>query len=168
MFAKDLKTKIISTHAMKKIHFDRLNGNWKFLLIIILSLLCIALSLFKPISFQNEEVYEWVSTTGFLLQVLFWIKMFWYRNYVNWNAKGINIRIKSAFGKSLAFSRIKSVEITDKRITITKKDEEILLLNLVEFRDDDVEKLYTILMSYKQSKDRKQLQPADELHSQIL
>ena len=134
---------------MKKIHFDRLNGNWKLLLIIILSLLCIGFSLIKPFEFENEKVYKWVSTTGFLLQVIFWLKMFWYRNYVNWNAKGINIRIKSVLGKSLAFDRIKSVEITDKRITITKKDEEILLLNLVEFKDDDVEKLYMILMSHR-------------------
>ncbi|MEL6559406.1 MAG: hypothetical protein AAFQ94_14540 [Bacteroidota bacterium] len=152
---------------MKKIHFDRLNGNWKFLLIIILSLLCIAFSFFKPIEFKNEEMYEWVSTTGFLLQVVFWLKMFWYRNYVNWNTKGINIRINSVLGKSLAFDRIKSIEIADKRITITKKDEEILLLNLVEFKDDDVERLYTILMSYKPPKNRGQDEQADMLHSQI-
>lgn len=112
-------------------------------------------------------MYEWVSTTGFLLQVVFWLKMFWYRNYVNWNTKGINIRINSVLGKSLAFDRIKSIEIADKRITITKKDEEILLLNLVEFKDDDVERLYTILMSYKPPKNRGQDEQADMLHSQI-
>ena len=134
---------------MKKIHFDRLNGNWKFLVIIILSLLCIVFSLFRPVDFENENVYEWISTAGFLLQVLFWLKMFWYRNYVNWNDKGINIRIKSVLGKSLAFDKIKSVDIDGKRIIITKTDEEILLLNLVEYNEDDIERLYMILISHR-------------------
>lgn len=133
---------------MRKIYFDRLNGNWKFLIIIILSLLCIVFTLWQPIKFENEKVYDWVSKAGFLLQVFFWLRMFWYRNYVNWNAKGINIRISSVLGKSLAFDKIESVELDDKRITITKTNDEILLLNLVEFKYEDVERLYTILKSH--------------------
>ena len=131
---------------MKRIHFDHLGKGKYWIILIILSLIFIVIGIAEPFEFENEKIYKYISATGFLLQAIYFSKLFWYRNTVQWNNKGIVIRIKSFLGKSLRFDEIKATEINEKILTLTKSDGKIITLDLNEFAESDTQKLNEIMI----------------------
>ena len=78
---------------------------------------------------------------------MLWLsKLFWYRNTVQWNAKGIVIRINSFLGKGLQFEDIKATEFNVGILTLTKMDGKIITLDLNEFPESDSQKLKEIII----------------------
>ncbi|WP_435264043.1 hypothetical protein [Tenacibaculum sp. nBUS_03] len=130
---------------MKKIHFDNLGKKSYWVLLILLSLIFILVGFFELFQFDNPKNYNYISATGFLLQSLYFSKLFWHKNTVQWNDKGIVIRIKSFLGKSLRFDEIKETELSRKEMTFTKTDGQKIIIDLNEFRDSDNQKLYQII-----------------------
>ena len=131
---------------MKRIHFDHLGKGNYWIILIILSLIFIVIGIVEPFEFENEKIYKYISATGFLLQAIYFSKLFWYKNTVQWNNKGIVIRIKSFIGKSLRFDEIKATELNGKILTLTKSDEKIITLDLNEFAESDTQKLNEIMI----------------------
>lgn len=84
---------------MRRIHFEHLGKGNYWIILIILSLIFIVIGILEPFEFENEKIYKYISATGFLLQAIYFSKLFWYKNTVQWNNKGIVIRIKSFLGK---------------------------------------------------------------------
>jgi hypothetical protein len=74
--------------------------------------------------------------------------MFWHKNYVQWNKKGIVIRIKSFFGVNLNFEDLKSVSFENK-ILILNTYYKIHQININEIYDSDCKKLVSILEDNK-------------------
>ena len=130
---------------MKKIHFDNLGKNKYWLIIILLSLGLIFIEEL-PIEFENPKMYEYLRASGFLLQAIYWSKLFWYKNTVQWNKKGAVIRINSFMGKSLSFDKIKQTELNQNKLTITKIDGEIVTFDLNEIAESDTKKLNEIII----------------------
>ena len=131
---------------MKRIHFDYL-GKWNYwFILIILSLICIVIGIIEPFEFKNKRIYKLVSATGFFLQAIYFSKLLWYKNTVQWNDKGIVIRIKSFPGKSLGFDEINMTEMNEKTMIVTKTNGEIIELNLKEFSESDTQKLNDIMI----------------------
>lgn len=106
---------------MKRIHFDNMK-NMIWIYIIILSLIFIITGGFELIEFENPKVNKIISAIEFFLQAIYFSRLFWHRNTVQWNDKGIIIRIKSFLGKSLRFDEIKATELNGKTLTLTKSD----------------------------------------------
>jgi hypothetical protein len=131
---------------MKKIHFDNLGKKNYWIILILLSLIFILVGFFEPFEFENPKIYKYLSVTGYLLQSLYFSKLFWYKNTVQWNDKGIVIRIKSFFGKSLRFDEIKATELNEKTLILTKTDERKITVDLSEFSDSDTQKLNEIMI----------------------
>ena len=131
---------------MKRIHFDHLGKGNYWIILIILSLIFIIIGIAEPIEFENEKIYKYVSSIGFFLQALYFSKLFWYKNTVQWNDKGIVIRIKSLLGKSLRFNEIKATELNGKTLTLTKTDGNTITLDLNEFSESDTQKLNEIMI----------------------
>ena len=104
---------------MDKIKFDNMNRDWKWGVIIVLSLVLILVGLIEPIPFDNPKIYKKVSALGFFLQTIYFSRLFWYKNYVQWNKVGVNIKINSFLGKSLRFDEIKSVNLEGSKLEIT-------------------------------------------------
>merc|ERR1712169_148126 len=109
----------INSEKMKKIHFDNMK-NWIWIAILILSLIFILSGTFEFMEFENPKINKRISAVGFFLQVIYFSKMFWYKNYVQWNKKGAVIRINSFTSKSLSFDEINKTELNDKKLIITK------------------------------------------------
>ena len=63
--------------------------------------------------------------------------MFWYKNHVQWNKKGANIRVNSFWSKSLNFGQIKSTQMNEKILTITKANENTIAFELNKITDSD-------------------------------
>ena len=130
---------------MKRIHFDNLGKNKYWILIILLSLILIFVEEL-PLEFENPKTYSYIRASGFFLQAVYWSKLFWFKNTVQWNKKGAVIRIKSIFGKSLRFDQIKATELDDGLMTINKKDGTRLKFDLNEFEKSDTQRLNEIMI----------------------
>mgnify|MGYP005872630381 CR=1 FL=1 len=130
---------------MKRIHFDNMKNKF-WITIFLLSVICFIIGIFEPIEFSNIDLNKYILKSGFLLQALYFSQMLWYKNFVQWNKKGINIRINSFFGKSLSFDQVKSTELNEKRLTIIKKNGDKITIDLNEIVDSDSQKLNEIII----------------------
>ena len=130
---------------MQKIYFDNLRNNF-WLGIFILSSLCLIIGIFEFIEFSNPEMNDYIRKAGFLLQALYFSKMFWYKNYVQWNNKGAVIRINSLFGKSFKFLEVQSTELSNKILSITKTNGEKVSVDLNSISESDIRKLNEIII----------------------
>jgi hypothetical protein len=130
---------------MKRINFDNLGKNRDWILILILSLIFILVGEL-PFELENPKMYKYIRATGFLLQILYFSKLFWFKNTVQWNKKGAVIRINSFMGKSLNFNQIRKTELNENKLIIAKDDGEIITFNLNEIIESDTQKLNEIIM----------------------
>ena len=120
--------------------------NWIWIVILILSLIFILGGTFEFIEFENPKINKRVAAIGFLLQVIYFSKMFWHKNYVQWNKKGAVIRINSFTSKSLSFDQIKTTELNDKKLIITKTNGNKVTFDLNEIVHSDTQKLHEIIV----------------------
>ena len=130
---------------MKRIHFDNLGKNKYWIIIILLSLVLIFIEEL-PIEFKNPKFYKYLRASGFLLQAIYWSKLFWFKNTIQWNKKGAVIRINSFMGKSLSFDQIKKTELNENKLIITKNGGEIVTFDLNEVAESDTKKLNEIIV----------------------
>lgn len=130
---------------MKRIHFDNMRNKF-WITIFILSVICFIIGIFEPIEFSNKDLNKHFLKSGFLLQALYFSKIFWYKNYVQWNKKGANIRVNSFLGKSLSFDQVKTTELNAKKLTITKNNGNKIILDLNEISESDSQKLNEIII----------------------
>ena len=120
--------------------------NWICIVILILSLIFILGGTFELFEFENPKLNKRISAVGFFLQVIYFSKMFWYKNYVQWNKKGAVIRINSFSAKTLSFDQIKKTELNDKKLTITKINGNKITFELNEIVESDTHKLNEIII----------------------
>ncbi len=120
--------------------------NWIWIVILILSLIFILAGTFELFEFENPKLNKRISAIGFFLQVIYFSKMFWYKNYVQWNKKGAVVRINSFMGKSLRFDEIKMTELIEKKLIITKDNGNTVTFDLNEIAESDTQKLNEIIV----------------------
>ena len=130
---------------MKKIHFNPLRFKSWSTIIIAVAFICIVAGFFELIPFDNPKNHSKVSALGSLLIAIYYSKMFWYKNYVEWNKLGINIKLNHWLSKSIRFDEVKDVVVNDTTLTIIEKSDfkKIFQTNLIN--PNDVDKLVTIL-----------------------
>ncbi len=131
---------------MKKIHFEKIGKeNFYWIAILIISIVLIISGTFEFIEFENTKLNKFISSLGFLLQSIYFSKMFWFKNYVQWNKKGIFIRTNYWTGKSFKFSEISEYKFSDKLLVITTKDNHKTEFQLHHIFESDILKLRLIL-----------------------
>ena len=130
---------------MKRIHFDNMK-NRIWISMIILSLVFIITGGFELIEFTNPKVNKIIYATGFFLQAIYFSRLFWHKNTVQWNDKGIVIRIKSFLGKSLQFDEIKATELNGRILTLTKYNGKTITIDLNDFAESDTQRLNEIMV----------------------
>ncbi len=120
--------------------------NWIWIVILILSLIFILAGTFELFEFETPKLNKGISAIGFFLQVIYFIKMFWYKNYVQWNKKGAVTRINYLISKSLSFDQIKKIELIEKKLVITKDNGNTVTFDLNEIAESDTQKLNEIIV----------------------
>jgi hypothetical protein len=133
---------------MRRIKFDNLQSNWFFITLILLSLVCIIFGGFEIIEFENPKINRNISGIGYLSQTLFFSRMFWYKNYVQWNKKGLVLRINHFWGKSISFEDIETSRLENDVLTIYKKDGVSYNFDLKNVDENDSKKLNDIINQY--------------------
>ena len=73
------------------------------------------------------------------MQALYFSKLFWFKNTVQWNKKGAVIRINSFMGKSFNFDEIKKTELNEKKLIITKNGGKTMTFDLNEIIESDTQ-----------------------------
>ncbi|WP_245617626.1 hypothetical protein [Siansivirga zeaxanthinifaciens] len=101
---------------------------------------------FELFEFENPKLNKRISAVGFILQVIYFSKMFWYKNYIQWNKKGAVIRINSFSAKSLSFEKIKKTELNDNKLIVTKTNGNKITFDLNEIVESDKQKLNEIII----------------------
>ena len=130
---------------MKRIHFDNMKNRF-WLGILILSLILIVFGTFEIIEFKNTKVNKLITVFGFLLQIVYYSKVFWYKNYIQWNKKATYIRINSWAGKTLSFDNIQKTELNENQLTITKQNGKKVTFDLDNIKKNDSQKLNKIIV----------------------
>ena len=100
--------------------------------------------LFKPDQSINNEIYRYLFIVGLVVPILYLSRIFWYRNIIQWNNKGVIIRL-DAETKSVKFENIKRIKNVDNHIIITDNDDNEIRFDLTAFDQKDVLKLAHIL-----------------------
>ena len=133
---------------MKRIKFDNLQTNCLFISLILISIFCIIFGFFEIIEFENPKINKRISAIGYLSQAIFFSRMFWFKNYVQWNKKGIVVRIKSFFGKSISFENVKNSKLENNILTIYENNGKSYNFDLTEIDEKDSKKLNEIINKY--------------------
>ena len=115
---------------MKRIKFDNLSKNWRLKLLVICSIVFLFLGIFEISVFNDSFFNESFIKIGFLFQVLFFGRMFVYKNYVQWNKKGIYVKVNRFIGINFSFEEIKSIDYGDN--LIKKNSPRLCLVGKVE------------------------------------
>lgn len=130
---------------MKKIHFNHLTfKNWTSLLMII-SLVLILVGSFEIIDFEYKRTNKILASIGFFIQTIYFSKMFWYKNYVEWNKLGMNIKINSLISKSLTFKNVEKLELDITNLKIIQKSGREKTFEIHNIASNDLEKLVKII-----------------------
>ncbi|PQJ18718.1 hypothetical protein [Tenacibaculum sp. SG-28] len=130
---------------MKRVYFNHISS-LKNAVLIISSFICLLIGTFELFSEPNIMWNKRISTLGSILTVVFFARMVFGKYYVGWNKVGITIRINSFMGKTFNFKDIKSTVLENGILTVVKKDEEKIELDLSEIEENDVEKITEILI----------------------
>lgn len=130
---------------MKRIKFDNLSENWRLKLLVICSIIFLFLGIFEISVFNDSTLNESFIKIGFLFQVLFFGRMFVYKNYVQWNKKGIYFKVNRFFGTNLNFDDIKSISYQDNSILIKKYNNKEIVINLSNIQSSDSLNLFEII-----------------------
>ena len=133
-------------YCLKRIIFYDLGKENYWLVLMIFSLILIGTGIFKPFDLENKNPYNYFFVGGFVLQVLYYSILFWFRNTILFNKKGIVIRINSFFGKSLRFDEITTAEFNEKILTLSNTNGHQIKIDLSEFSDADSRKLFEIMI----------------------
>ena len=130
---------------MKRIKFDNLSKDWKLRLLIIFSIIFLFIGIFEIPIFNNSRFNELLIKIGFLFQVLFFGRMFVYKNYVQWNKKGIYIKVNRFLGINLNYEDIKSLDYQYDAIIVKKNNSKEVSIDLKGIDASDALKLFEIL-----------------------
>ncbi|MEN2436748.1 hypothetical protein AAH994_15125 [Weeksellaceae bacterium A-14] len=133
---------------MKKIHFDQLNfrNNKAQFFLLILCAVILILNLFEYINFENKIWNKLINVIPYLILTLFFSKMFWFKNFVQWNKKGIVIKLNNFWGKSYKFEEINKFDLQNNTLEINKYDGTKNVFQLNNIDSKSIEKLQQILI----------------------
>lgn len=87
-----------------------------------------------------------VAALGYVFLILHFGKMIVRPNYVGWNKRGMHIRIKSFLGESLRFKDIKSTDLENGILKITKNGGKKIEIDLNGIETQDMDRLNQILI----------------------
>lgn len=140
---------------MKSIKFQELSprgGGLVLVVLLIATLVFIVLNLFEVFSFVDPTVLKWITAASHLVPLLFFSRPFFYRNHVQWNKRGIAIRVNSFWGHNFGFGDVKSIEYSEDTYTVYRyNDRSPKVINLEGIEQGSKEQLLQILRKYTRS-----------------
>ena len=133
---------------MEKIYFDRLRWKnpWNVLPVLAFFFIFLSIGGYYYWAFESKILNIFLLAIHSLL-VLYFSRLYWYKNTIQWNRKGCVIRIKPYrfIGKTLPFARIKAVEKKGAILYLTLTKSKMIAFDLNHIREEDQERLFRLL-----------------------
>lgn len=133
---------------MQRIHFDNLSGDWIRVVLLMASAFFILIGYGMIFNYENHLL----SALGFLIQIILFSKIFWYKNYVQWNKKGIVIKTNRIKSKSIPFEDIKTLIAAEDDLTLELLCRPDKKIRLNHIHDKDINRLIRLLVEHSQAK----------------
>ncbi len=124
----------------KRIHFNKLEKGTNAILILC-ALIFVSVGIFDLFPDLSQVWTKRISMLGYIFIVVHFWKIFIHPNYVGWNKHGMHIRIKTILGKRLSFKDIKSTDLENGVLKISKLDGKKIELDLNGIEAEDIERL---------------------------
>ena len=105
---------------MRKIYFNKLSFKNRGGYFLIVAIILIIISATEVIDFPNKKMNGYLHTLGMLINAMVFSQVFWYRNYVEWNAEVMNVRLNEFWGKSIKFKKVKTIQLSQNQLTIVE------------------------------------------------
>lgn len=138
---------------MKNIVFNNLQLKSWNLIVLIIIFFAVTISLF--ISFDililpNKLQSDVFSKLGIISLVIYYSKILWFKNYVEWNKLGMNLKLNNFFSTNVVFADIKKIVKTNESFIIVNKNgiEKIFITKHISQKD--LVKLENIILNYSQ------------------
>ncbi len=128
---------------MKHIHFNKLN-RFQSIILLLIGLTLISIGFYKNYLGQGNIWTASSTVVGYVFFGLHFSKMFWHKNYVEWNKTKIVYKIKTRFGKTLRFNQVGNVALKSNILFVTLNDGSITKIDLREVFPEDQKKLLEI------------------------
>jgi hypothetical protein len=100
---------------------------------------------FEIIDFEYKRTNKILVSIGSFIQAAYYSKMFWYKNYVEWNKRGMNIKINRLISKSIKFENVKKLELDNTNLKIIQKSGSDKIFEIHNIASNDLEKLVKII-----------------------
>lgn len=136
---------------MKKIEFYELSlaGNPITGVLIVCAGFFPLLSLFDVFDFMGEQNVKLITAVCYLIIAYHLaFRQFLYRNHVQWNKRGMNIRVNEFWAKSFSFSRIREVIYAENEYTVVTALGSRKTINLEGIDGESKSKLLNILRTH--------------------
>ncbi|VEJ19820.1 Uncharacterised protein [Capnocytophaga canimorsus] len=127
---------------MKKIVFLNVQKNKALLFLFVLILVLFFVNF---VLWQNK----YLRVSFYLFLTIYLSKMFWFRNYFEWNKMGFLIKINSFFGKNYMVSDIQTIVFQSDGVKIIKNNGNEKTFCLKHITAESKQRLFDILKSYK-------------------
>ncbi|AEK22432.1 hypothetical protein CGC56_08815 [Capnocytophaga canimorsus] len=127
---------------MKKIVFLNVQKNKALLFLFVLILVLFFVNF---VLWQNK----YLRVSFYLFLTIYLSKMFWFRNYFEWNKMGFLIKINSFFGKNYMVSDIQTIVFQFDGVKIIKNNGNEKTFCLKHITAESKQRLFDILKSYK-------------------
>ncbi|AWL79083.1 hypothetical protein DKB58_09115 [Capnocytophaga canimorsus] len=127
---------------MKKIVFLNVQKNKALLFLFVLILVLFFVNF---VLWQNK----YLRVSFYLFLTIYLSKMFWFRNYFEWNKMGFLIKINSFFGKNYMVSDIQTIVFQSDGVKIIKNNGNEKTFYLKHITAESKQRLFDILKSYK-------------------
>ena len=132
---------------MKKIHFNNLESksNKIKIFILLVLLVVVMLDLFELIKFNNPYFIKVIKILLYSVLFIPYVKILFYKNYVEWNRKSMVIKINQWPGKNIVFDHIVSARFDSDSLQIKNYSGNELNFSLKNIEPESVIQLKQIL-----------------------
>lgn len=133
---------------MQKIHFYQFSFKHHPIagLLTVCAALFPALSLFDLFDFLGASNVKWITAACYLLIAYqLGLRKLFYRHYVEWNKRGITVRVNSLWGLNFSFSDVKNVTFSEDSCTLQMYGGSTKKIDVTGIESHSKDRLLTLL-----------------------
>lgn len=137
----------LNEENMKKIKFQNLNSknNILWISVMVLGVIFMFMETFDLYTFENPKISKFIYFLLFLSLSIYHSRLFWFKNVVQWNKKGLTARINNFWGVNTIFENIQTIIFRENEFVISEFNGNRKTINLKNIDLESKKKLEQIL-----------------------
>ncbi|RIY37995.1 hypothetical protein CKY20_00145 [Capnocytophaga canis] len=117
--------------------------------LFVFSGIAMVMLLLEMFFLEDSILRPYIRVSAYLGFALYYLTPFLYRNSVEWNKRGITLKLNTlVFSRTFSFEDIKSVEFLEKELRVTRHDDLVRTLDLTGITPKSIEKLKAVFQQH--------------------